>query len=281
MTRAIDLNEKDTYQLVWLSHEGGDTFWTDWSSDVDYQGNTYFSRPTMEVELPKNSGGMEEDRCVIAMQLEDGILTSLTDGDAFAPVEVTIYERTRPAESSASSTTATTFLGELTGATRNVNGEPNKVRLIAQTDKQFMEVAMGQQCNHLCSNSLGDARCLVDMSLGVNTYFGLVTSMSDRAIEISIGGTLTSASDRYFSRGYVQYQGLRIMIRSWVSGSATTFVFVRRPPASWLGQTVLVFAGCDKSVETCRERYDNEEHFNGIGYAIPAYIPWIEDASGV
>lgn len=235
----------------------------------------------MEITLPKNVGSLEEDRCIIEMEQEDGILTSLTNGDPFAPVEVTIYEVTLSASPGPSRTTATTFIGDMRQGGRNINGRRGMVRLIAQGDKQLMEVAMGQQVNHLCSNALGDARCQVDMSVGFNSYFGQIQVMDDRELTIDIAAMLTNDEDRYFERGYLSYQGLRIMIREWSAMDPSRFVLVRRPPASWLLATVLIASGCDKSIETCRSRYENEDHFNGPGYAIPAYNPWIEDASGV
>lgn len=275
MSRALDLSEKNTFQLVWLSHAGGDTFYTDWTSDFSFRGNTYLSRPTMQVQVPKNTGTLEDLKATIEMTLEDGILTDLTSGDAHAVVEVTVYELTKPTSTGPSATVRTTFLGIIIQGSRNINGKRGQVRLQAIADKSLTAVAMGDPMNHLCSNSLGDRRCQIDMSVGQNSFFGTIGSITDRTVTISIASSYNS-DERYFHRGYLSYQGLRIMVRDWVKATPTVFTLVRRPPASWLGKTVLVASGCDKSVETCVRRYSNEENFRGNGHAIPSYNPWLE-----
>lgn len=116
------------------------------------------------------------------------------------------------------------------------------------------------------------------MSLGQNSFFGTITALADRTATVSIGSSYNT-DDRYFERGFMSYQGLRIPIRIWRKATATVFTLIRRPPSSWLNKTVLVFAGCDKSTGTCDRRYGNLEHFRGNGYAIPAYNPWFEVGS--
>jgi hypothetical protein len=65
--------------------------------------------------------------------------------------------------------------------------------------------------------------------------------------------------------------------RNEVEGDKQVFFMNRRPPSSWIGAIVTLFAGCDKTIETCRDRFGNEEHFNGRGYSMPAYHPNFED----
>lgn len=276
MTRAIDLQEKQTYQLLWLSHGGGDEFFTDWTSDVSYQGNTYLSRPTLEIKLPKNTGTLEDIRCTIEMTVEDGVLTNLTSGDQHAEVEVTVYEKTIGTGTGPSGSTKTTFLGRVVLGTRNVNGKRGTVKLHCAPDKAMMNVAMGEQINHFCRNALGDGRCQINMDSGVNSFFGTITAMTDRTLTISIGGTVTNTSLKYFHRGTIAFAGMRMLIRDWNSSDPETFLMVRRPPAAWLGQSVFISSGCDKSLQTCIDRYDNEEHFRGNGFAIPSHNPWTE-----
>lgn len=283
--RAIEQNEKLTYQLVLFEWNDGTErkAYTDWTSpitssefgsgDIDFE-----PRPTMEVRIPKNTGDLGDEVATIDMTLEEGFLTDMTNGLAHATVTVTLAEVSRPTSASPQRTTSITFCGTVTLATRNVNGRKNNVRLTAKSPKaQTNGVAIGQPCNIQCTNNLGDARCQVDMSLAANSFFVTIQSIDGRAVTTSMPGHFNPDA-KYFHRGWMRRGGLRIMIRDWSSSSPQSFTLVRQPPASWLGNSVLAFSGCDKSVETCRARYDNEEHFNGVGFAMPGYLPIFESA---
>lgn len=278
--RAIEQNEKFSYQLVRFRWNGDteEVTYTDWTSDVVVEGITYLSRPSMEVKIPKNTGDLADETLTVDMSLEAGFLTDMTNGLAHATVTVMVSEVTRPTNPAPQTTTGVTFQGTVTLATRNVNGRKGNVRLTAKSPKALTGgVAIGQPCNIQCVNNLGDGRCTIDMAVGVNSFFGIVAAINGRTVTIT-GDTHTNPSPKYFHRGWVRIDGLRIMIRDWSDSAPTTFVLVRQPPASWLTRTVLVSSGCDKSVETCRDRYANEEHFLGVGFAMPGYLPIFESA---
>lgn len=279
MNQAIEQNEKLSYQLVHFSWDDGaeTASYTDWTSTIEREGITYSPRPTMEVRIPKNTGDLGEEVLNIDMTLEAGFLTDMTNGLPHAKVLVTVAEINRPTTPSPASNVYTTFQGEIVLATRNVNNRKGNVRLTGKTPKALMNVAMGQPCNLQCGNALGDGRCGVDMSLGVNSFFATLTSIDGRIVTVNVTGH-TNPDAKYFHRGYFTFGGLRIMIRDWNLADPLTFVLVRQPPAAWLNSTVLISSGCDKSKETCIGRYNNEEHFKGEGYAMPGYLPIFESA---
>jgi hypothetical protein len=231
----------------------------------------------MEVKIPKNTGDLGDDALTVDLSLEDGFLTDMTNGLPHATVSVTVSEINRPTNPSPATNRYTTFQGKVVLATRNINGRKGNVRLTAKTPKALMNVAIGQPANVQCGNALGLGRCAVNMANGFNSFFGTLTVIDGRIVTIT-NISFSNPSLKYFHRGYVTFGGLRIMIRDWSSSDPETFVLVRQPPASWLNVSVFVSSGCDKSVETCRERYDNEEQFNGPGYAMPGYLPIFESS---
>jgi hypothetical protein len=277
--QAIEQNEKLSYQLVLFTWNDGteSAAYTDWTSEIESEGVTYSPRPTMEVRIPKNTGDLGDESLTIDMSLEDGFLTDMSNGLPHAKVSVTVAEINRPTTAAPGTTRYTTFQGTIVLATRNINGKKGNVRLTGKTPKALMQVAMGQPANIQCSNALGDGRCTVDMSLGQNSFFSTLTSIDGRIVTVNVTGH-TNPDPKYFHRGYFTRGGLRIMIRDWSDSDPLTFVLVRQPPASWLNGAVLISSGCDKSVETCRSRYDNEDHFNGPGFAMPGYLPIFESA---
>jgi hypothetical protein len=94
-------------------------------------------------------------------------------------------------------------------------------------------------------------------------------------------GTITGLgthSDKYWHRGYASRDGIDIGIRDWSSGTPTRFIFVREVPADWVGQSVVVTPGCDKTPGVCNARWSNLARFGGAGIAIPPYHPVFEDS---
>lgn len=284
--RALEQNEKSTYQLVrfaWnvgglmIGPEGSANY-TDWTTPVvDDQGVTYLPRPTMQVKLPKNAGDLADDSLTIDMALEDGFLTDMSNGKRHATVEVTVSEIARPTTSTPQRTRSITFRGHVVLVTRNVNNRKNNVRISAKTPKARTDSAIGSPANVQCGNVFGGARCGVSTALAANSFFVTVSSIDGLVLHTSTPGH-SNPDAKYFHRGWVQYGGLRIMIRDWDSGTPGQFTLVRQPPESWVGQSVFVTSGCDKSVETCRSRYNKEENFNGVGFAMPGYLPIFESA---
>lgn len=284
--RAIEQNEKSSYQLVRFTWNeagqvgpAGEQNYTDWTSPIiDDEGVTYEPRPTMELKIPKNTGDLGDEILTVDMTLEAGFLTDMSNGLPHATVTCTVSEISRPTNPAPQRSRSVTFQGTIVLATRNANGRKNNVRITAKSPKAMTgNIAVGQPCNIQCGNNLGDIRCQVDLSNGANAFFGTITVINGRTLTI-INVNQLNPSPKYFHRGWIRYGGLRVMIRDWNDSDPTTFVLVRQPPAEWLGKSVFITAGCDKSVETCRERYDNEEHFNGPGFAMPGYLPIFESA---
>jgi hypothetical protein len=55
----------------------------------------------------------------------------------------------------------------------------------------------------------------------------------------------------------------------------TKFRLAEVPPTDWIGGSadITFVAGCDKTIETCRARFSQEENFSGIGYGMQPYNP--------
>lgn len=276
MSNAIDLAPKEVFQTLHFIY--GDTpthkTYTDRSSDfVADDGLNYVSTPNIEVDLPDNDGGLAEKEVKITM-LVDAFTGVLGSTSRHAPVKLIVREYTMPAVGGPGATVKTTFVGRVSRTVKNHQGQSNLVLIQAIPFKSRLGFPLGFSCNHECENALGDALCKVDMNADGRTQTGVLDAVDGKIATIS---GLTLKPDRFWHRGYVQFDGLTIMIQEWRAADAQTFVLVRRPPSSWIGQPIQVFAGCDKSKGTCALRYNNEDNFNGPGFAIPAYSPNFEN----
>jgi len=80
----------------------------------------------------------------------------------------------------------------------------------------------------------------------------------------------------YWRRGYILRDGLAIGIRDWSDADPTVFYLTRGVPEDWVlagGDSVLLVPGCDGHIETCRDVFNQEETFMGMGYKMPDHHP--------
>lgn len=241
--------------------------YTDWSEDVKHpiSEETHTSLPEMEVEIAPYTGGLKEKASTIQVANSTDFLERLSNGEPFATVDVKIEEVYQDADGDIG--ILVLFVGMLERTVLHYQGKKNTIYMELESVKSQMDFPLGLPVMHQCTHALGDEYC----GVSVTTETATVVSVGSKTLELS---GLSAHANRYWHRGYVEYDGLRINIRDWESG--TTFYMSKAVPADWAGQTVTVSPGCDKTVETCRSTWANEGNFNGPGYAMPGYLPLIE-----
>jgi uncharacterized phage protein (TIGR02218 family) len=278
---ALDLPVKETWQFAKFLRVADDFCvgaYTDRDSDTEFEGQVYTSETSMEIQLPENNGLLNESPCNIVLPLLAGFPTDLTSGAPYPQTRVEVVEFIRG--EGASSVALRTFKGLIAAARRNLAGRRNFIGISALPVKARLQtITLGEPCNHQCINRLGDGRCQVILSVPPNKHNVTISAID--GTEVTVSDSITAGlEDRFYQRGYMLKDGLEIGVQDWrneVEGDKQVFFMNRRPPSSWIGAIVTLFAGCDKTIETCRDRFGNEEHFNGRGYSMPAYHPNFED----
>lgn len=147
-------------------------------------------------------------------------------------------------------------------------GTLGEVKMTGQTftaELRGMAQAFSNQIGQLyapaCRADLGDLRCGVD--LGAMTARGMVqTVYSQRSFQ----DPLRTEDADLFRHGLLTWTGganagLSMEVRSFTDGTAILFLPMGRPIA--VGDTYTVTAGCNKSFETCRDKFDNAAAFRG------------------
>ena len=124
-----------------------------------------------------------------------------------------------------------------------------------------------------CRFTFAGAGCSLPGGMARLHQTGTVTAINGFRMTIEGVRAPTSPPDRYFERGYAELRGSFVLIHAWDPSAPTAFVMNRHPPATWLGQRVTVAPGCDKTIETCRSRWNNEQHFGGFGFSLPIPAP--------
>lgn len=285
-------------------------------SQVMFDGKTFLSEPRVKVVLPKQTGGLAEEACKISIPREGsqhaGVATLaqlLSTPRALPPTTVRIYNliRTGPEE------TQVLYLyeGVLDKDLRNPQGQSGMIEM--QFTPEHMlgleDLTLGRRADATCDLIYGGLGCYADVEkqLAVAEYYPSqfekifqakvictldpqstgrrVTLELDPAVYFSPTPdprTLTDHSPKWWNRGWLEREGLRILIADWrwdftVGRGSNAFILSRMPPLSWDGAQLTLKPGCQKTPQACAKRL-RTEWFGGLGYGIPAYNPVLESS---
>lgn len=275
MVRAVDAPSKSTYVLVRFTY--GDPAspsykaYTNWSFDVP-GSPVYVSEPTMELKVPENDGILGGKTLDISLPLTNSWFATLVSGVPHSPVFVQAEEITVPDTGGDTSSRRIFFRGQLVRTIKNFQGKGNYSVAKFSSIKSRLDIPMGLAANHHCVWTLYGAGCL--QPKGAHTSLLTVDNIDGKVLTTT---TSPAKTGKYFHRGYIEYEGLRIGIKDWSDSELDTFYMVKAPPQSWIGKVVEVLAGCDKTTTTCNARFSRLLQFGGFGYAIPSHNPLIEN----
>jgi len=278
MSRAIDLSSKKSFQLVRFrygpDHATGEysyAAYTNWTEDIP-GSPVYSSTPSLRVKPIENVGTLENKSVTITLP-SDTFTERISTGLPVEPIRIEIRERIVPLNPGDQVLTLFVFKGELNKVIRNPNGKRSVVEVHADSYKNHLDVPMGLPANPQCPWIFGQSPCGATPD---NATSGItITDIDGKKITVSGLRVDPAYADRNFHRGYILRHGIKIGIREWRDTDYNTFYLVRQPPVSWDGQEIKIYAGCDKTLQTCRLR-GSESTFGGFGYAIPAYNPLME-----
>jgi len=234
---------------------------------VDPPG-VFFSEPTLDVKIPKRTGFLKEEPLTVKLNGPfAGFFHNISNGEPHEPVIVKVWEQ--HLDQIGNQELLFPFAGRLTIVRRNPEGVSGAVELQAATEKDLMENALvGIPGNHQCIWFFGKEGC--EHSVEFDDY--TITQIIGSTVRTNLTPT---RAERFYHRGYVELNDLRILIRDWRTGDA--FELDRTPPQKWLNKVCRFFEGCDKLLATCKFSKFNEERFMGFGYATPYFNPVFEE----
>lgn len=123
----------------------------------------------------------------------------------------------------------------------------------------------GRQFQRNCAADLGDARCRIDIG-------GPLYETGATIVATEQYGAVVVALDSFFEGGFftdgsiLSSNGQRHAIKLHEAAADGDRIVLWTPPRSPFatGARVILHAGCDKSPETCREKFDNILNFRGF-----------------
>jgi len=168
------------------------------------------------------------------------------------------------------------FSGSALGGISQENGLCSIVfkDLLYILDREICRVRL----QSLCNNRLGDDICTINKELFSISSVG-VTVDSTRKILVSSAFTGSGHPDGYFTNGIAVVSGVKRTITKHV-GDTINIAFPIAGLAPPIGTLDEVYAGCDKTPQTCRDRFSNLINFVGMPY-IPTKDPLVVPIANV
>jgi uncharacterized phage protein (TIGR02218 family) len=131
-----------------------------------------------------------------------------------------------------------------------------------------LNATIGRVYSRFCDADLGDARCGVDLDLAGRRATGTVTTAAGALVQVAGLGGLDPAG---LARGQAR------VLTGAAAGESRTILSARPEGAGLMlelhrplaiapapGDSLRVTVGCDKTLETCRQRFANALNFQGF-----------------
>jgi uncharacterized phage protein (TIGR02218 family) len=252
--------------------DGAEYFFTDHDVDLEVDGDTYEATSGMiPTALSQNRGLAVDNMEVVSFLESDKIVEADINAGEFdyAVVDIFIvnYEDLT--------------MGKLWLAQGWTLGN------VEIRDEAFQAEIRGK-CQHLqqtlcelytpeCRAALGDARCGVDLADSGQTYWhaGAVTSITEDRRKFT-DDTVPSYAEDPFRFGKLTWTepgsgdsftgsnaGYEMEIKSYDPVTNEFELFQPMPYEIEVGDEFTVTFGCDKSIDTCRDKFDNVVNFRG------------------
>ncbi|MGE0741063.1 MAG: DUF2163 domain-containing protein [Hyphomonadaceae bacterium] len=128
-----------------------------------------------------------------------------------------------------------------------------------------LNVPVGRVFSRFCDADLGDARCGANVETSAFRGEGVVTEIVSGATFRASG--LEAFADAWFTRGRLQWiDGGESEVAAHRVGAEGAVIELIDAPAGALveGAAFVVYAGCDKRIETCRAKFANTLNFRGF-----------------
>lgn len=242
------------------------------SSEVNFifDGLTYTAIPIKSSEPTKNPQERRSNTIEIVMPADQDFVPNYQGVQPAVDLTVKIY-RVQLDESSSAffesplSDTPTTSYVRFSGQVNSVKFRGREAVLVCHPlnnnlQRETPRIAYQSLCNHV----LYDARCQV--LEGSFSQSGLVSGVSGNVI------TINGFTGNSFTGGYIQ-NAAGDDFRSVLVQDDDQFTLLLPFAENPTGTTVTAFQGCDHSIQTCKDKFNNVENFGGFPY-IPEKNPF-------
>lgn len=136
---------------------------------------------------------------------------------------------------------------------------------------QYLQNTIVQTYSSSCRADLGDAKC--GFNLASVTITGTVSTVTSARLSFTSADAVSGSPGGYYTGGLVTFlTGNNATYRREVrsdGGAGAIILFEPLPANIQVGDTFTIYPGCDKSLATCKAKFNNVINFRGEPF-IPA-----------
>lgn len=239
-------------------------------------GSSFIAVPQLDFSHEQMHGGAIDVKAQLSMPIDIIPLLHMITAP-HAPVTVTVYE----VDIDNPVNPRCVYVGKIASTIARYRGKTELV--LARLEgirKEFEDVSLGIKVTDRCPWLFGDLSCGFDLP-AVTTSATIIDIVGDRIELDSLSNDVVGGGNGYYTRGNVEFEGLRMMIRQHQIG-ARRLRLAEAPPQqegyTWLDQVITIRPGCDKSIPTC-QFFGRESSFGAVGLKMVPYNPIIEGSS--
>ena len=242
---------------------------TDLDRDIVIGAETYQSAPGVSSTKISESFDFSPGNLELEALIDDVIITKsdiIAGIYDRAKIEMFVIDYANPP----ASLTRTSVVWLKIGQIGNVSSKGRLAKIEFRGLEQSLKQKVVKTTSRLCRATLGDSKCTKNLT--AFTWTGTIISQSGKNLVLSF----SSATD-VLSQGYIELidgpvPGARFDILRNVDKTVSLF---DDPVLTGLaGVSVTVVAGCDKSILTCKNVFDNVINFQGEPH-IPTRDSWV------
>lgn len=252
--------EVTTLAYLWkvVREDGAVYGFTSHDKPIEHDGITYEASAGFVPTTVDTGNGLAVDD----VELEGAISSdAITQEDLLAGLwdraEVTLYQVNYQDPSMGVNLLRRGWLGEVNAGTNNFVVELRGMnqRLAQQIGKSYSPICRANFCDNQCKLDLEDFQVT-----------GSVTSVTDMRV---FADSARTEADGYFNNGYITFtsganNGLSREVKDYASNEITCELAF--PFQIQAGDAYEMFRGCDKTLATCRDVYNNVVNFRGEPY---------------
>jgi hypothetical protein len=261
-----------------LPSRGQSYYYTNHYEDLEVQGDTFTSEPSIEIGWNTPIKG-DAEACEFSIQARKMITPLVWVIEPYPVGRIRIEVREMiPGQIDSLRTVIT---GDAVGSRSRRDPNNPLVTLQCKDFKRLIEQASELSCLSTCTWKFGSDPCQFDLdasTVGItNLQFG-VSAYPNR-----VSATIDSSPDLSpirWKRGYIRNNsnGARVTVRNLVDSDVTgpfpilLLDLKKMIPASWATDDLDLVPGCDKGLTACKV-HGQEEHFGAFGTGMPGYNP--------
>jgi uncharacterized phage protein (TIGR02218 family) len=247
------------YQFI-LQAESQSLYLTNDNTSHTYGGNTYVASAIESKEFSFDLKEIMGEVPITIPWTQCGFIQAFPQQSLEGPVEVTVYRY-----STVDANTTLVFRGFINSfKVSKAAVDLQCISFIEQSRDNFSRLVLTRHCNHrLYSEMCG-------MIPGNWSFKSTIVGIDFPRTQIIVNPPPGVASG-FYQYGYAKCD--TSLTYRWITGDvssevAVTFDIMHTAPASWaLGTELWLFAGCDKTLDTCRSKFGNFSNFMGFPYA--------------